>query len=589
MWYRRQPRRRRQVALIDSTLDINRLIKFSSYRLDLKNIDPEALLEVMQQLLDKMESEEEINRDENNIGSQSNKVVGKMNENSDLLDSVVRIYCTHSEPNFAMPWQRMKQEFSTSTGFVIDNKHKRILTNAHSVEYGALVQVKKRQSENKYVASVLAVGHECDLALLCVEDESFWEDLDSLKFGELPDLFEDVSVIGYPVGGDSISISSGVVSRIEMQEYAQASAELLAIQIDAAINPGNSGGPVVNSEDLVIGVAFQSLSQEEIENIGYVVPVNVINHFLEDVEKHGKYSGVCGLGVRLQGMENEDLRKFYNLKAGETGVLILSSAPLAPSAKVLQKGDVILEIDGVRVANDGTIPFRKGSLKERVQLSYYITQKFAGERVVLSILRDGLRMQVPVALWIPEKLVPRVLCQRSDISLNDHIGTGSKGSIVGGFPSFLMIGGLVMIALSREYLDVEFNPESMTDFDQWSEEYKLLGDADTTRKYEDEEVVLLSQVISHTCNIGYEMQRNTRLLAFNGIQVKNLKHLNSLIIAAGRKQSADALGSVRLPFVFEFAAGQVIVLDGIAALAAQEQICKEHFIPSACSADLLQE
>lgn len=53
-----------------------------------------------------------------------------------------------------------------------------------------------------------------------------------------------------------------------MQEYAQASADLLAIQIDAAINPGNSGGPVFNSRQQVIGVAFQSLSDEDIENIG---------------------------------------------------------------------------------------------------------------------------------------------------------------------------------------------------------------------------------------------------------------------------------------------------------------------------------
>ena len=66
----------------------------------------------------------------------------------------------------------------------------------------------------------------------------------------IPPLYQ---VVGFPVGGDSISISSGVVSRIEMQEYAQASAELLAIQIDAAINPGNSGGPVVNNRNEVIG------------------------------------------------------------------------------------------------------------------------------------------------------------------------------------------------------------------------------------------------------------------------------------------------------------------------------------------------
>lgn len=50
-------------------------------------------------------------------------------------------------------------------------------------------------------------------------------------------------------------------------------------------------------------MAFQSLSEEDIENIGYVVPVNVINHFLDDVDRHGKFSGVSGLGVKLQGMD----------------------------------------------------------------------------------------------------------------------------------------------------------------------------------------------------------------------------------------------------------------------------------------------
>lgn len=148
----------------------------------------------------------------------------------------------------------------------------------------------------------------------------------------------------------SISISSGVVSRIEMQEYAQANAELLAIQIDAAINPGNSGGPVFNKQGEVIGVAFQSLSDEEIENIGYVVPVNVISHFLEDVERNGEYSGVCGLGVRLQAMENDNLRKFYGMTDADTGVLVAFVNPLTPAGSLLRKGDVVLDMDGIRVS-----------------------------------------------------------------------------------------------------------------------------------------------------------------------------------------------------------------------------------------------
>jgi S1-C subfamily serine protease len=311
-------------------------------------------------------------------------------EQTELLNGVVRIYCTHSQPNFGMPWQRMKQEFSTSTGFVIDGN--RILTNAHAVEYGSLIQVKKRSSEKKYVASVIAVGHECDLAMLQVDDPSFWEGMEPLAFGPIPDLMEDVSVIGYPVGGDSISISSGVVSRIEMQEYAQASAELLAIQIDAAVNPGNSGGPVVNSLNQVIGVAFQSLSDEDIENIGFVVPVNVIDHFLDDVDRHGSYSGVCGLGVRLQPMENDQLRKHFGMEVDETGILVLSTASTAPAAALLKKGDVVLKVDNIKIANDGTIPFREGSFKERVQISYYFTQRFASDTVKLQLLREGKQM-----------------------------------------------------------------------------------------------------------------------------------------------------------------------------------------------------
>lgn len=65
-----------------------------------------------------------------------------------------------------------------------------------------MIQVKKRQSENKFVAKVLAVGHECDIAVLQVEDDSFWDNIEPLEFGGIPDLQEDVSVIGYPVGGE---------------------------------------------------------------------------------------------------------------------------------------------------------------------------------------------------------------------------------------------------------------------------------------------------------------------------------------------------------------------------------------------------
>merc|ERR1712176_1666996 len=104
--------------------------------------------------------------------------------------------------------------------------------------------------------------------------------------GPLPVLQDEVEVLGYPAGGDSLCVTKGVVSRIEMQEYAQAGERLLAMQIDAAINPGNSGGPVINEEMEVVGVAFQGIDEENVENVGYVVPSSVVLHFLEDVRRN---------------------------------------------------------------------------------------------------------------------------------------------------------------------------------------------------------------------------------------------------------------------------------------------------------------
>ena len=103
---------------------------------------------------------------------------------------------------------------------------------------GTTLQVRRRGSDTKHVARVLAIGVECDLALLAVDDdEEFWEGIKPVTLSRsLPRLQEKQIVIGYPLGGDSISCTSGVVSRIEVVAYSHGSTELLGVQLDAAIN-----------------------------------------------------------------------------------------------------------------------------------------------------------------------------------------------------------------------------------------------------------------------------------------------------------------------------------------------------------------
>ncbi|KAL5654412.1 hypothetical protein ACJX0J_033731, partial [Zea mays] len=170
----------------------------------------------------------------------------------------------------------------------------------------------KRGSDTKYLATVLAIGTECDIAHLTVNDDEFWEGVSPIEFGTIPVLQDAVTVVGYPIGGDTISVTSGVVSRIEILSYVHGSTELLGLQIDAAINSGNSGGPTFNDRGKCVGIAFQSLKHEDAENICYVIPTPVITHFIEDYKKSGEYTASGGLPyLKGERIIHFILKRFY--------------------------------------------------------------------------------------------------------------------------------------------------------------------------------------------------------------------------------------------------------------------------------------
>ena len=106
---------------------------------------------------------------------------------SECLDATIKLFVTHTEPNYSLPWQMRRQNSSTSTGFVISGR--RILTNAHCVDNQSVVKVKKRDDSTKFIAEVLAIGRECDLALLTVSDEEFWRGISPIQLADgLPSL-----------------------------------------------------------------------------------------------------------------------------------------------------------------------------------------------------------------------------------------------------------------------------------------------------------------------------------------------------------------------------------------------------------------
>jgi len=305
-----------------------------------------------------------------------------------IKDSIVKIYTVSKIPNYVLPWNT-KISRSHGSGSIISGN--RILTNAHVVADETFIEVKRYGKTERYEAYVEYISHQADLAILRVKDTTFFKGAKPLQFGKLPKIQQKVTVYGFPMGGSSLSVSTGIVSRIEHNNYAHSGESFLSIQIDAAVNPGNSGGPAL-SNGRVVGVVMQQIKKSQ--NLGYLVPTEVVEHFLRDI-KDGHYDGFANLGIGTQNMQNEALRSVYGMDKERSGILINNICETSNANKKLKVGDVLLSIDGHKVENDRSVEFAP---KQFTSYAYYIDQKQMGESIKLKLLRDGKFINVEVKL-----------------------------------------------------------------------------------------------------------------------------------------------------------------------------------------------
>lgn len=308
---------------------------------------------------------------------------------SDVYKSVLRIEVATQVPDYETPWNSGRFSGGIGTGFLIGKN--KILTNAHVISNGRRVLVTIHGSPVKYPAKVEFVAHDCDLALLSVEDFTDFEKFPTFELGDVPSLESQVRVIGYPIGGERLSVTRGVVSRIDFQPYSHSRADShLVVQIDAAINPGNSGGPVLQ-DGKVVGVAFQGLRQAD--NTGYVIPTPVIRRFLKDIDD-GKYDSYADLGISEFPLFNPAMRKALGLPNDGKGVLITRVVPTSSSDGILKPGDILLSLDGKTVDSAGMITIDG----ENVNLNEIVERKYAGDKITVRYLREGSWNDVDIGL-----------------------------------------------------------------------------------------------------------------------------------------------------------------------------------------------
>ena len=422
---------------------------------------------------------------------------------TDIKTAIVQVFTDSVARSHVNPWQVSTVAHSSGSGVIIDGN--RILTAAHVVDNAMSIYVRKTGSHRRYKALAKYIGDASDLAIITVNDDDFFVGTSNLPIGTLPKLGDEVTTWGFPKGGSQVALTKGIVSRIDFHKYTHSGSDNLVCQVDAAINSGASGGAAVVDERLA-GITFQSLANDSTDNVGYVIPVPVINQFLKDT-RDGEVNGVPTIAIRVQHMENPQLREFYGMTGSTGGVLVTDSRGEPENeTNAVKVGDIVLQIDNVPVGNDGTVPFQSG---DRIDASFFVTRHQIGDTIPIRLLRAGKEVVIDYAL---------------KYTLGDVMLITPHFS--GFVPDHEVVGGFAFLELNEDYLKNEYGEYASPDW------MGKLDEIYASQWWIDKETaVFISTILADEINVGYDAFKERRVVSVNGKKIRNLDALRQAMSA----------------------------------------------------------
>ena len=276
-----------------------------------------------------------------------------------------------------------------------------ILTNYHVIVGASTITVTLRNG-NSYPATLVGVDDNLDVALLKIEETNLspatFGDSSSLKVGET------AVAIGNPLGQLGGTVTHGIISALDRDITIDGKTKKL-LQTNAAINPGNSGGGLFNDKGQLIGLVVAKSSGEEIEGLGFAIPINDVVNILDDLKQYGYVKGRISLGVSLLDISSQQMALMY--RVGQTGCYIYSTVDGSAAAKAgLRSGDCITAINGTEVSTSEDV-------------NTILDTCSVGDTIQMTILRNGESATVSVTL---QEYVP------SEISNTSTTVTSNSGS-----------------------------------------------------------------------------------------------------------------------------------------------------------------
>jgi S1-C subfamily serine protease len=465
-----------------------------------------------------------------------------------VSNSVVQIFSTLRFPDMFKPWKKGEPVEISGSGFVIEGR--RILTNAHVVLYASRVEIQGHGAGDRISATVESIDTGIDLAVLRLEDDTFFDSHPALpRSSAIPHDKDPVLVYGYPTGGTGVSVTKGIVSRVEFTHYSLQESGL-RVQIDAAVNHGNSGGPAL-AGDRVIGVAYSFLNGAQ--NIGYIIPTEEIELFLKSCAG-GPYKGKPGEFSSVQNLHNLTLRRLLKVPLSEHGVVVQHVGNPSPDYP-LKSRDVIVRIGDTALDDEGMVTV-EGDLK--VTFDFLIQRMVKDGVVPITVLREGKE----VAINLPVENRFRLL----------------NRDLQGTYPPYFILGPIAFSEASLQLVSVLVSngPYGIV---LAQRESPIVTRSMDFAAFDGEALVFVpAPFFPHPLTKGYGDPQMRVVAAVNGVRIRNLAHLVQTVRDSSEKyisiEFADER-SERLVFPREemiAATGRILADNGIRSQGSDDMM-----------------
>ena len=278
-------------------------------------------------------------------------------------------------------WGYTTQSAASGSGFIL-SADGYLLTNYHVIESASSIKATLYNGKS-YDATLIGYDESNDIAVLKIDAEGLTPvtlgDSDNLNVGD------EVIAIGNPLGELTFSLTSGSVSALNREVTLSSNVTMNLIQTDCAINSGNSGGALFNLYGEVVGItnakfSGSSGSGASIDNIGFAIPINSVRSIVDSIIEKG-YVTKPYIGVMVSDVGEESTK--YGLPEGAAVVSVTEGGPAEKAG--IKANDIITEVNGKAISG-------------KSDLSAVISEHAAGDKLTLSIYRQGETLSVTVEI-----------------------------------------------------------------------------------------------------------------------------------------------------------------------------------------------